>query len=416
MSTQTKILQPTQSRKRPSWLHAPQRVWLRRAIFQIHLWLGVILAVYSVAIGLSGAILVFHEEIEDALYAKQTQITPSPRQITFDAILARVQAERPGWRAVGMRDISSNDKAVMIIMSPISNPATTNLRYVYVDSNTGRVLLDRMRYASFLGWITHLHYYLLLNRIGLTISGWMALGLLLLCISGIIVWWPGVKRWTAALVLRRRSSWRRFNWDLHSVTGFWCCAALTAVSFTGVYFAFPLPIAGSIVKLTGGNIRQALEYVSTPKPLPARPGTPLLSIDRAIELINAQRADAPPIFYLQLPQQPSGIYGGLSYYPVTAPYTAARRIMIDPHTGAVLRVVDTRNAPTGVRIVQYFHAIHFGTFAGTHGILGYTVRTLWVIVGISPAVLAVTGLIMYWNRKLRPLWLRISSGRASHSF
>lgn len=395
--------------KSASWLHVPQRVWLRRAIFQIHLWLGILLAAYSVVIGLSGAVLVFHEEIEDAFYAKQLHLAPSPRQTNFDAILARVHAERPGWQAAGLRDLNHDEHAVMIVMRPANDPTATNVRYVYVDPNTGRVILDRMRYDSLLGWVYHLHIYLLLNRVGLTISGWMALGLLLLCLSGIVVWWPGVSRWAAALILRRRSSWRRFNWDLHSVTGFWCSAALTLVSFTGVYFAFPLPIAGSIVKLTGGNIREAVSFVTLPKPLPAKPGTPLLSIDRAIDIINQQRADAPPIFYLQIPSKPSDVYAGLSYYPSRAPYTAARRITIDPHTGVILRAIDTRHAPLGVRIVQYFHAIHFGTFAGTTGILGYTVRSFWVLLGIAPAVLAITGLIMYWNRKLRPAWRRLRS-------
>jgi hypothetical protein len=32
----------------------------------------------------------------------------------------------------------------------------------------------------------------------------------------------------------------------------------------------------------------------------------------------------------------------------------------------------------------------------------------WVLLGIVPALLAVTGLIMYWNRKLRPAWLRMA--------
>jgi uncharacterized iron-regulated membrane protein len=269
------------------------------------------------------------------------------------------------------------------------------------------VLLDRMRYSDWMGFVFHLHLYLLLDRIGLTISGWMALGLLLLCLSGIIVWWPGVARWAAATVLRRRSSWRRFNWDLHSVSGFWCCAALTAVSLTGVYFAFPLPVAATAVKLTGGTIKEAMKYVAQPKALPAKPGAPVISVDRAIQSLNAQMADAPPISYISLPQSPTDVYGGISYYPTRTPYTAARRAAVDPHTAAVLMTLDTRTAPRGVKLIQYFYSIHFGTFAGTKGVLGYTVRGLWVLLGLSPALLAVTGLIMYWNRKLRAPWQRM---------
>jgi len=31
-----------------------------------------------------------------------------------------------------------------------------------------------------------------------------------------------------------------------------------------------------------------------------------------------------------------------------------------------------------------------------------------VSLGIVPALLAVTGLVMYWNRKLRPVWRRMT--------
>lgn len=406
------------ARRGASWLHAPQRLWLRRAIFQVHLWLGIILAAYSVVIGLTGAILIFNDEIQDAVYSRDLHIEPSPRQTTFAAILSSVEGARPGWKAAGITDIGEgattrgyDSRPILITMRPLSRPGTTDLRYVYVDPNTGRVLQDRMRYADFMGFVFHLHLYLLMDRIGLTISGWMALGLLLLCLSGIVVWWPGVSRWAAAIVLRRRSSWRRFNWDLHSVTGFWCCAALTAVSLTGVYFAFPLYVAGPIVKLTGGSLQEAVKYVTQPKALPFKPGTPTITPDRALQAINANMADAPPSFYLQLPQTPNDIYGGISYYPTAAQYTAARRVAVDPHTGAVLMSLDTRQAPLGVRIVQYFYSIHFGTFAGTRGVLAYTVRVLWVLLGISPALLAVTGLIMYWNRKLRAPLQRMRAAR-----
>ena len=47
-------------------LHHPRKLWLRRALFQIHLWLGVLLAVYVIIIGLSGSILVFQDEIRHA--------------------------------------------------------------------------------------------------------------------------------------------------------------------------------------------------------------------------------------------------------------------------------------------------------------------------------------------------------------
>jgi hypothetical protein len=46
------------------FVRRPQRVWLRRLSFQLHLWIGLILTVYWVIICLTGSILVFREELE----------------------------------------------------------------------------------------------------------------------------------------------------------------------------------------------------------------------------------------------------------------------------------------------------------------------------------------------------------------
>ncbi|MEK6398866.1 MAG: PepSY-associated TM helix domain-containing protein, partial [Terriglobus sp.] len=281
------------------------------------------------------------------------------------------------------------------------------LRYVYFNQWTGQVVQDRLRYGSVMGWFENLHYYLLSGRTGLMVSGWMAVGLFLLCVSGIVIWWPGITRWTAALVLRRRGSWKRLNWDLHSVIGFWSSLALSSVVFTGVYFAFSVPIAGAIVKLTGGSISKALTFVAVPKALPVKPGTPTITLDQALVLMNAALRPAPPTAYLQLPVGPQGVYGGLSYYPGSLKYTELRRASIDPHTGAVLSTADTHDMEFGMHVVQYFHTVHFGTFGG-NGWFGIAVRCLWVLVGLTPALLAITGLIMYWNRKLGPMIRRAS--------
>ena len=36
------------------WLRHPQALWLRKAIFQVHLWLGIGVGLYIAVIGVSG--------------------------------------------------------------------------------------------------------------------------------------------------------------------------------------------------------------------------------------------------------------------------------------------------------------------------------------------------------------------------
>ena len=46
------------------FLHQPQRVWLRRATFQIHLWTGLALGLYVVVLSITGSLLVYRAELD----------------------------------------------------------------------------------------------------------------------------------------------------------------------------------------------------------------------------------------------------------------------------------------------------------------------------------------------------------------
>jgi len=54
--------------------------------------------------------------------------------------------------------------------------------------------------------------------------------------------------------------------------------------------------------------------------------------------------------------------------------------------------------PLGARIQRDIFGLHFGTFAGDVS------RVSWVLVGVAPTVLFVTGVLMWWNRSLSKKW------------
>ena len=185
-----------------SWLRSPQRKWLRRAVFQVHLWLGVALTLYAVVIGLSGAALVFRPEMERALRPQLFDVRPATQQVTLTDTIAAVEVERPGWRVASVRDFDKPAEATTLLLRPAQGVLDANCRMVSVNPYTGAVLADRMRFGGVLGWLSNLHFYLLAGKTGLLVSGWMAGGLLLLCLTGLVVWWPGVSRWRGAVMLR----------------------------------------------------------------------------------------------------------------------------------------------------------------------------------------------------------------------
>jgi len=88
-------------------------------------------------------------------------------------------------------------------------------------------------------WLVDLHENLLLGRTGRAINGIGALCLTFLCLTGAILWWPGIAHWRRSLRLNWSLSFARLNWDFHNALGFWFFLFVLLWGISGIYFAFP---------------------------------------------------------------------------------------------------------------------------------------------------------------------------------
>lgn len=87
--------------------------------------------------------------------------------------------------------------------------------------------------------LIELHDDLLAGPTGRRVNGIGALGVLLVALTGAVIWWPGVARWRRSLTLRLGVPWRRLAWDLHSAIGVWSLAFVLVFGLSGVYLCFP---------------------------------------------------------------------------------------------------------------------------------------------------------------------------------
>jgi len=227
----------------PVWrqfLRQPQRVWLRRACFQIHLWAGLGLGLYLVVLSLSGSALVYRNEL-DRFFA-----TPRPR---FDANAARLNQAQlraaatsayPGWAITHIGDRVSRRNPTIEIRLERADEKKQRLFNPY----TGKDLGDSITKGEFFVlWLVRLHDELLFDRAGRYWNGVGSAIMTVLVITGLVVWWPGVNRWRRSLIIKTASGWRRFNWDLHSAIGFWLFLFMLMWGVSGVYLGIPQPFA-----------------------------------------------------------------------------------------------------------------------------------------------------------------------------
>ena len=80
------------------WLRHPQGVRLRKALFQIHLWTGLILALYVLVMSVTGTVLIYRRELAK-VFSTQVHITAGagPR-MTVDELARIAKRAHPGFK------------------------------------------------------------------------------------------------------------------------------------------------------------------------------------------------------------------------------------------------------------------------------------------------------------------------------
>ena len=113
--------------------------------------------------------------------------------------------------------------------------------YVLLISVSGSLIVFRneLPTSRSIEWLVRLHENLLSGTRGRVLDGVGAIGVLLLCLTGAVIWWPGIAHWRRSLSVDWHAHFARINWDLHSALGFWCFTFVMVWAISGIYFSFP---------------------------------------------------------------------------------------------------------------------------------------------------------------------------------
>ena len=114
---------------------------------------------------------------------------------------------------------------------------------VYLDPPTGRVLAMVEFRNSLIGFLHRFHENLTIPEYsGRAVVGWVGVGMLVLSLSGIYLWWPRNAGFLRGLRWRRGPA---TSFNLHHLFGFWIAIPLAVVSATGIYLGFPQQATGA---------------------------------------------------------------------------------------------------------------------------------------------------------------------------
>lgn len=365
-------------------LRHPRRLWLRRAVFQVHLWAGLIVGLLATSAGLTGSAIVYREELDRKLAPSLYQVSAAA-PLKADSLLGRVQHELPAFTVQSV-DVGPVPRPWMFRLAAAGGERST----AYVDPATGKLLGVRGERQGLLNWLEALHTELLGGAVGTWINGVGAVGLLLLCLTGIVVWWPGRGRVRRALRIQLPGRWRRFNWDLHAAGGFWISLPLAVQAFTGIFLCFGF---GWVLVLFGGRAAEFNEFIAAPAI--AACVAPQATLQSMLERTEALHPGAHDIFIL-LPRSSSGT---ATLFSRTSDDLRRGRVTVtayNPCSGALLKDADSRTASPALRATLFLDAFHFGLIGGN------VMRAAWVLLGLAPGMLFITGFLLWWRRIMAP--------------
>lgn len=339
---------------------------MKKLLLNIHLYVGLTAAFFIICISLSGAIIAFEPELNRAFHPDLTKVAMSGQNLNWDEFRTRVEQQSPGWKIVRFYFPDSPDQSTYI---RLRNVTTHKIRHVYVDQYTDHVLGSTEDGSNWIIRIHDLHVNFLSGKIGNQIVMWSTVGLLLLSLSGIVVWWP-----RKTFRFHRGKPLPRLNRDLHMSIGFWSSLAMLAFSVTGLSLHYQtgklldlLNTPQSATRLPGhGTSIEGMMQT-------AREALPGAAIPR---LLLSEKKGDPVFMYMRFPEDKTP--AGRSF------------VTLDPKTGALLSLGSSRTMPVmQTALVQWTREIHTGT------LFGLPSKILASFCALLLVVLALTGPLIW---------------------
>ncbi|HEY0771139.1 MAG TPA: PepSY-associated TM helix domain-containing protein, partial [Sphingobacteriaceae bacterium] len=133
---------------------------LGRRIYKLHKWSGLFAGIIILILGLSGSVLVFHEELE-ALEFHRFLTTNNHEPVSIDKAYHTIAKKYPN-RELRLQRFSENPNETLIFS--IRHPAQRLT--VFVHPSTGNIIKAIDSNKTFTTWLLTLHYSLHATLIG----------------------------------------------------------------------------------------------------------------------------------------------------------------------------------------------------------------------------------------------------------
>jgi len=383
---------------------------VRRFMVVTHRWISLLLGMVLLVISTSGALLLYRPELVRLMNSEAYSPTGGSGGISFAQAFDTVKAAHPDFEPTGV-----------VAESGILKVHNADYEDFWsVDPSTGEILGHIQQSPTWIAWLDNLHECLLSCEgepgfvkvlaeevpgtawlghdgskvtYGALVLGVFGLLLLYLSLTGLWLWFPRPGRWRKSMNVRWGRGRFARDTDLHKVAGMIAIPFLLVWGVTGAGFELE-PVEKAWYAVTPGH-----QLPESDDPVSTKSTAPDIGIDAAVAAAHATFPD-DPVVSVETPAHgdPTGVYylwlsAGFDPY-AKAEYPGDRGVVVDRHTGRATAVYGNPEESWAQSIWDsWSYPAHSGYIVS-----GWW-RLVWLVLGLSPLLLAVTGVSTWLVRR-----------------
>lgn len=366
----------------------------------LHLWLGLISGIIVFIVAITGCLFVFQHEISNLIHRDKFYVeVPENAKVLPLSSLQATADKALGKSATYITSYRAPEKAWEFMCYEAGNQqaltffgAINRYESVFINPYTGEIT-GRIDYTrEFFTIVKYIHWSLLLNTpYGQPIVGYATLLFVILLITGLVLWWPkNLKKSNVnkSFKIKWKAGFKRLNYDLHNVPGFYALLITLILALTGMVWA---------MKWFETAVYVTASQSTTPPPFVTKQSDTtavavLSPLDVAFATANKEfdkgydRIGLSPAFGKEGVIYAAGYRGAELYYNTD-------EIQLDQYTGKRLYRRNYAEKNNGEKLIAMNYDIHVGAILGLPG------KILAFIASLIAASLPVTGFIIWYGRK-----------------
>jgi uncharacterized iron-regulated membrane protein len=361
----------------------------KKNILFLHRWLGLISGLVVFIVSITGCLFVFQDEIQDAIHSYRSVAVQYKPYLPPSQLKQLALKHYPNGNPSFIAYYGASRPAVVMTVVP-----KLGTRYIYLNPYTGAFLHDEDIAKNFFIIVEYIHLYLLLpDEIGGLVVGISVIIFVVLLITGLVLWWPKRKSdRNRSFTIKWGARWRRVNYDLHNVLGFYAASIALILALSGLSIAFDWMRKGIYTATNLGQTYAAEKMQVKSDSLQRIGANTMPAVDKAFMYTRAHSPQAEMVFVSEGDSKNDHTTTVTAYY-TPMHYYRSDGYTFDQYSGKVLKTQLHQSKSPGRKMNDANYDIHVGQILGLPG------KIIAFLTSLICASLPVTGFIVWWGKR-----------------